>query len=206
MRKRQALYKLFNSQARVEVLKILLLNPSNKYYQNQIVALTGLRIRSIQNEVRTLYSIGLLQQFEDGNRIYYQADKKSPLFEPLKYLLFRCVGIAAALVEAVAKKKNIDIAFVYGSYAKGDEDEISDIDLMVIGKISPVELSSLLWNVKKEYSREINYVVYSPKEFMQKVLKKEHFISSVLSGKKIFIIGDEDELGRLAERKQDSAA
>ena len=65
---------------------------------------------------------------------------------------------------------------------------------MVIGKISSRELSRLLSKPKRELMREINYVVFSPKEFKERVKQKDHFLNSVLKDKKIFIVGDANEL------------
>jgi hypothetical protein len=41
-------------------------------------------------------------------------------------------------------------------------------------------------------------VVYSVAEFKKRVAEKHFFITDVLEGDKIFVIGGEDELGRLA--------
>ena len=73
---------------------------------------------------------------------------------------------------------------------------------MVIGDISSKELSSMLSKPKKGLMREINYVVFSLNEFINKVMQKDHFINSVLKDKKIYIIGSEDELKRLIKSRQ----
>ena len=187
------LNKLFSSKTRVEILKLFLFNTSNSFYQRQISSLTAQSIRGVQREVDKLNRIGIIERSIQGNRIYYKVNKKCPIVQDLKNIFFKSVGIAEALKENL-KEKEIKIAFIYGSYAKGEESLLSDIDLMVLGDISLKELSNILSKPKKELMREINYAVFSLDEFINKAMKKDHFINSVLKDKKIYIIGSKDEL------------
>ena len=96
----------------------------------------------------------------------------------MKNILLKSVGIAEALREHL-KSKEIKVAFIYGSYAKNKENFLSDIDLMVIGKISSRELSRLLSKPKRELLREINYVVFLEKEFKEKARRGDHFLNFI---------------------------
>jgi len=195
------LNELFSSKTRVEILKLFLFNTNNSFYQRQISNLTAQSIRGVQREVDKLNRIGLIERSIQGNRIYYKVNKKCPIVEDLKNIFFKSVGIAEVLKDNF-KEKGIKVAFIYGSYAKGEESLLSDIDLMVIGDISSKELSSILSKPKKELMREINYVVFSLNEFINKAMRKDHFINSVLKDKKIYIIGSEDELKILIKSRQ----
>ena len=195
------LNKLFSSKTRVEILKLFLFNANNSFYQRQISNLTAQSIRGVQREVDKLNRMGLIERSIQGNRIYYKVNKKCSIIEDLKNIFFKSVGIAEALKESL-KEKGIKIAFIYGSYAKGEESLLSDIDLMVIGDISSKEISSILSKPKKELMREINYVVFSLNEFINKAIQKDHFINSVLKNKKIYIVGNEDELKDLIKSRQ----
>lgn len=188
--------KLFSSKARVEIMKLFLFNPHDSYYQSQISSLTHQPIRAVQRELERLVSIGLIAKAMQGNRVYYKTNTKCSIFNELKSIFFKTVGIAEVLKARLEAKEDIKIAFIYGSYAKGQENLMSDIDLMVVGNVSSRRLSSILAEVKRELGREINYVVFTEDEYRQKVRKKNHFISSVLDDKKIFIIGNRDELKR----------
>lgn len=191
------LKKLLSSKNRVEVLKLLLFNPDESYYQRQISRLTGQPIRAIQREIKNLKDIGLIEKRAEGNRVYYKINKGCPIYEDLKRIFFKVEGIGKILKEYLKKNKDIEVAFIYGSYAKGSERISSDIDLMVIGDISSKKLSKILSGVKEELGREINYMVLTEEELREKVDEKEHFITEVLNDEKIFLIGDEGELKRI---------
>ncbi len=188
------IYKLFSSKTRVEILKLFLFNPQDSFYQRQISAITHQPIRGVQREVIKLESIGLIEKSIQGNRIYYKTNKKCPIFEQLKMILFKSVGIAEVLEKNLKKRNNIKIAFIYGSYAKGQENLLSDIDLMVVGSITSKELSSILSKPKRELTREINYAVFPQQEFRERIRNKDHFLNAVLKDKKIFIVGNKNEL------------
>lgn len=186
--------KLFSSKARVEIMKLFLFNPHDSYYQSQISFLTRQPIRAVQRELERFTSIGLITRSVQGNRSYYKINTKCPIFGELKSIFFKTVGLAKVLQEHLTEKEDINIAFIYGSYAKGRENLMSDIDLMVIGNITSRRLSSVLAEAKRGLSREINYVVFTEEEFKQKVEGKDHFVNSVLNDKKIFLVGNRDEL------------
>ena len=126
--------KLISSKARVEILKLFLFNTQNSYYQNQISTLTNQPIRAVQRELERLVSIHLIKKYSEGNRVYYRIDTECPILEELKSIFFKTVGIAKELKTHLQTSKDITVAFIYGSYAKGQENSTSDIDLMVIKK------------------------------------------------------------------------
>jgi len=188
------LEELFSSKARIEILKLFLFNPDNSYYQRQIATLTNQSIRGVQREVKKLEKISLIEESLDGNRKYYKVNKTCPVFENLKRIFLKTVGIGEVLRKGFKKSNVIKLAFIYGSYARGEENFSSDIDLFVVGKIKARELSSFLAKFKREMGREINYSIYSLQEIKRKISQQNHFLNAILKGEKIFIIGDENEL------------
>ena len=86
------------------------------------------------------------------------------------------------------------MAFVFGSMADGSEKPDSDVDLMIVGDVSLREVSKLLSGVGSTIGRDINPHVYSPQEFARRKMGRDHFLTSVLEGPKLFVIGSEHEL------------
>ena len=87
--------------------------------------------------------------------------------------------------DAVININGIRIAFVYGSFAKGDERQDSDIDLLLIGDdINDDDLIGTISDLEKELFREVNYTVYTESEYEKEKNKKDSFVSEVIKGKK----------------------
>lgn len=192
------LKELFSSGARVGILRLLLLDSHKRYYQRQIARILDLPIRSIQQEIPRLEKLQIVNSEQDGNRRYLQANRRCPIFPELQAIFLKSSGVAEALRSYLEKNgQGIRSAFIFGSYAKGDEETWSDIDLMVIGDIEEKVLGSLIYDAKEDLRRELNDLHYTPQEFRTKARAKDPFITDVLRGKKVFIIGDEDELNRI---------
>jgi predicted nucleotidyltransferase len=193
------LERLFSSQARVAILQLFLLNPQDRFYVREVAARTGQPRRAVQRELPNLEAIGLLEQTIDGNRKYYQINETCPIFLDLKAIFLKTVGLGDVLREHLTRAEgSIQVAFVFGSYAKGEESTTSDIDLFVVGTITGRELSSLLATARSELGREINPVVMTPEEFADKVESGNHFVLSLLEEPKTFLVADERDLEALA--------
>jgi len=189
---------LFSSTARVRMLALLLLNPETSFYQREISALTGLPIRAVQREVKRLQTLGLLTSFSRGNQVHYQVDRDFFLFPELKGIFLKTVGLTALLGEALRGGENIALAFIYGSYAADQESTASDIDVLVVGTISSQALHTALREAEKLTHRQINCTLFSPEEFRMRVQTGNGFLRNVLTGPRIFLIGDENGLREAA--------
>ena len=191
------LEKLISSSARVKIIRLLLLNEEKRYYQREIAELTGLPVRAVQREGIRLTEMGLLHRTEDGNRVYFQANPACSIFPELKRILLKTVALESLLGDALAGGEQIEIAFIYGSYAASRETTTSDIDLFVIGSTSSRQLSTALRPVQAEIQREVNYHLVTPGDLQEKILQGNGFLRNVLDGPKIFVIGNEETLRAL---------
>lgn len=190
---------LFTSQARVEVLKLFFLRSSGRHYMREISSLTDQPVRAIQRELARLEAAGLLVSRVEGNRKYFQANRQSPVFSELRSLMVKTAGIADQLKKVFQEQSDaIQVAFIFGSFARGSEAAASDIDLMVIGDITSREFSLLLSPLKEELDREMNPVTIRAREFQENVARGDSFMQSILEEPKIFLIGDDDGLQALA--------
>jgi predicted nucleotidyltransferase len=90
--------------------------------------------------------------------------------------------------------KGIEVAFIYGSFAKHEETGRSDIDLLVIGKIDENRLLREINKLEKVLKREISYSIFPRDEFSHKMKEKDPFITDLVKNPKIFLIGDQNGL------------
>ncbi|MFW6140847.1 MAG: nucleotidyltransferase domain-containing protein [Acidobacteriota bacterium] len=136
------LLKLFSSKVRVKLLDAFLSSPNARFYIREIERKIGEDIQNIHKELKNLEALGLLQGEIQGNQKYYSANKEFFLYPELKSIIFKTIGIKGLLKEALSKLKGIEAAFIYGSYAAGEESEESDIDVLIIGKPDMTKLRS----------------------------------------------------------------
>jgi predicted nucleotidyltransferase len=179
------------------VLQLLYGRPDRSFYTKEILRLTGMGVHTIKRELDRMVEAGILTLNSVGNQKHYQANPACPLYEELISIVKKTVGVADVLRDALEPlKKNILVAFVYGSMAKGQEKAQSDIDLMLIGnELSYTELMGLLIPAQEIIKRPINPTVYSRKEFQKKVIQGNNFLERVLEQDKLLIIGNMDDIG-----------
>jgi predicted nucleotidyltransferase len=195
------LSKTLFGKTRRAVLSLLYSHVDDAYYLRQIVREAGVGLGAVQRELKQLSDAGIIRRIVRGHQVYYQANLQCPVFAELKNLVLRTVGVGAALQAALAPLGDrIDVAFIYGSIARSEEHRDSDVDVLVVGKVTFAEIVSSLSEAQKAIGREINPTVYPPAEFRAKLAAGHHFLNTVLRGPMFFLIGDKRELARLAKK------
>lgn len=181
------------------VLGLLFGNPDRSYYNNEIVRFADAGIGSVQRELQRLESAGLVTARKIGNQKHYQANRTAAIFEELRGIVLKTVGLADVLREAIAPlQEQVELAFIFGSIAQGKERVTSDVDVMVIGDVSFDEVVHALYSTQESLGREVNPVVMSASEFSGNILQGDRFVSRIVKEPKIFLKGDSDDLGKLA--------
>ena len=186
---------------RRKALALFLLNPDKRYYFREAVRLLGDTPGSLQRELKTLTAAGILTVEPIGIQKFYRANPDSPVFGELKAIAEKTFGIADVIRDILRTQaeSKIDLAWIYGSVASGQDTSSSDIDLMVVGSLSFRELVVILKPVEEHMQRPINPTLYAAIEFRQKVREGNHFLLNVLKSDKLFLMGNENDLGRLAQ-------
>jgi predicted transcriptional regulator len=83
-RMEERMVRLFGSTSRPRILNLLLSRPQQVFYQREIMYETGLSLQAVQRELENLFSLGIIKKRETNARVYYQVDRASPWFGPLK--------------------------------------------------------------------------------------------------------------------------
>jgi predicted nucleotidyltransferase len=170
-------------------MALFLLNPEKRFYVRELARKINANINSVRRELHKLETVGLLKTEEVGNVKYYSVNKKMPIYNELKQIFVKTEGIGEAIKKELGSAGNVERAFIYGSFAEGDEQLKSDIDLMIVGEINEEKLIPLIRRLEEKFGREINYTLLKPEEFRLRKKTGDPFIRSVLKGKKIEIIG-----------------
>lgn len=194
------LVKLFGSDARVKVLSLFLLNAGSEYYLREIAQKTGLAVRSVQRAVAALVEIEILKREKRGNSVYFVLNSENPIAGDLKAIFLKTVGLGDLLRNSLSQQNAIEVAFIYGSIAKGDETAASDIDLALIGAISPKDSSAMLSELEDFVGREISATVFTPKEWAARLESGDHFATTLLREPKIMLVGNTIELRQLGSK------
>ena len=191
---------LLFTEYRRRVLGLLLLNPDATYHVRELARLTGTSAGTLHKELTKLTQGGVLRREEVGNQVRYSANRDCPIFDELASILRKTSGLVDVLASALGSvEKNIALAFVFGSVARGEQQSNSDVDVMLVGSLGFADAVQVLHPVQATLQREINPVVYSVDEFQRRTANGDSFVREVLAKPKLFVVGNEDELGKLTQ-------
>ncbi|MBI4358484.1 MAG: nucleotidyltransferase domain-containing protein [Candidatus Omnitrophica bacterium] len=189
-----------HSKTRREILGFLFANPRKEFYLRDLARKLGFPAGNVRRELLKLVEEGVVTARREANLRYFKLNEGHPLFQELKSIIEKTVGIFGRLKDMFAELGGIEVAVIYGSFAKGEERGESDIDLLVVGSLKKsVEalLERKLANVEKSFQREINCTVFEPGDFARKVKDPANYLSEVIKQKRIFLIGDEKRFRRI---------
>ena len=161
--------KRFLSQNQLLPLRLFYTNPEKSFYMREIGRILGKKPGVFQRTLNGLVEDGLLLSEYRGHARFFQANAGYPLYPELKKIVEKTAGVEGTLRNLCRRIKGLKLALLYGSFARGKERKDSDIDLLVVG--NPRIEDQLLRQIprlEKEFQREINYRLYSDKEYREK--------------------------------------
>ena len=186
--------EITKSRLRNKILLHFFTNTDDEMYLREM----ALRLKedpgNLSKELSKLEKEGVfISQFR-GKQKYFFLNKVYPLFNELKSIIFKTIGIQGSLQNIINETSGIVAAFIYGSFAIGKVNASSDIDLCLIAKNSVFNENNFISKIdglEKTISREINYIYYSEEEWEKQINKNDSFIINIKMGPKIVLKGDE---------------
>lgn len=176
------------------VLGALFGQPDRSFFVTQIMELAGSGRGAVQRELERLLKGGLVTVRMMGTQKHYQANPESPVFDELRHIIQKTVGLAGPIREALESMTGtIDLALIFGSVAKRTDTSSSDIDLLMVAEdIRLEDVYKALMPVEETLARGISTKLYTPVEFKERLDTENAFIQRVLAGPVIELIGSVD--------------
>lgn len=183
-------------KVRQRVLAVLFGNPGRSFYANEVIALAQSGTGAVQRELAALTEAGLLIVNKQGNQKHYQANAAAPVFEELRGLVLKTMGLADVLLAALAPlAAQIDCAFVYGSVAKQQDTAQSDIDVMIVSSsLGYADVFGALESASSRLGRKVNPTLYTAADIAKRITRDNAFVTRVMKQPKIWLMGNEEKL------------
>ena len=179
-------------RARIAVLSELSKAADTGLHLREIARRSDLNSKTVLREVHALRNVGVLTAQKIGRQIIYRLSPDCPIYEELRSIIRKTVGLAGVLRDVLAPVQDrIELAYVYGSHATGTERSDSDVDLMVVGDIGLRELSSPIREAGRTMQRTVNPTLYSSSEYAEELKDDNSFVARVHHGARINLIGGE---------------
>ena len=177
------------------VLALLFGAPDRSFYLNEIVRLSGAGNGAVHRELARLQGCGLVTAGLIGNQKHYQVNPAAPIYNEIRGIVLKTFGVVDVLRTMLQPfASSIDVAFVYGSVAKGTDKASSDIDVLIVSEtISYPKLLEAI-GVVTGLGRAVNPSIYKRVEFEKKAAEEGGFLARVLEEPKLFLVGADHDI------------
>jgi hypothetical protein len=193
--------------AQQKLLGLLFVRVNEGFHLNEIMRLTGLGSASAQRELKRLHESGLIVSERIGNVRQFRPNKDNLVYPELASLVKKSFGLVSVLNSALAPmRKQLSVAFVYGTTVKQAEDSTAPVELLLIGENTTYgELLNRLPVAERLLRRKINPNLYSVDDFQRRLRERQPFILKMLEDRKVFVLGDDTDLDNIVKEVQAEA-
>jgi predicted nucleotidyltransferase len=196
MRKRSLADALFPA-VRKGVLGAIYLEPRRWWYLSELAKSLGTSPSSLQREITSLVASGILETRREGGRTYYRAQANGAIFNELRGIVRKTMGVPAQIRDALAVYADrIALAFIYGSVAQAKDRADSDIDVMIVAdNLALAKVYGRLASVERKLRRKVNVTLYTTDEFQRRKNSKNPFLEKIRARERMVLIGSDDAVG-----------
>jgi predicted nucleotidyltransferase len=189
------------SGALARVIIDLAVHPDDAPHGREIQRRTGLTPRSLQTELARLESLGVVRRRHEGRLVRYELIESNPRWRALRALIRELADPVDVVRNALADVPGISAAFVFGSFARGDTREDSDVDVFIIDDGIPErQLARRTIEAEILLGREVSVVQMTREELASRVEAGSSFIDNVFRRPKLWLIGAEADVQLSVER------
>lgn len=154
---------LISSKTRIKLLMKFFLNSKTRAYLRGLATEFNESTNAIRVELNRMEQAGMLNCHNEGNRRYFAVNTEYPLYQEIRSILMKHIGIDRIIRNVVENLGEIEQVFLLGSFAKGTDGPV--VDLLMVGNIDRQYLAQLVQKAESRIDRKIRTLVYSAEEF-----------------------------------------
>ncbi len=186
---------IITSKVRIKIIELFLSNITEMYHVRGVVREIKEEINAVRRELERLEKAGILKSEARGNRLYYWPRPDYPSFNDLLSMVSKTTGLGAEITANKNKIGKVAYVMFSGRFVRRKSRKREDnVDILVVGDVVMPELAALIRREESKRGKEVNYTVMSRDEFDFRKKRRDPFLLGILSGSRIMIIGDEEEL------------
>lgn len=186
---------IITSKVRIKILELFLSDLTEMYHVRGIVREVNEEINAVRRELERFENAGILKSEKRGNRLYYWLRPDYLFFNDLLSIVSKTTGLGVEIIRNKNKIGRVNNVMFSGKFVRRKtRKREEDVDILVVGEVVLPELAALIRREESKRGKEINYTVMSREEFEFRKKRRDPFLTGILAGSRIMIIGDEEEL------------
>lgn len=168
---------MFFKYAVFKVLKVFFEHPFGAFHVRKVAKTAKVSSATAKACLDFLFENKFLKKEKIGNLLLFKADYEPQVFRRFR-TAFNILSLeSSGLADFLKENINATSVTVYGSFARGDDDEKSDIDILAI----TYEKKALdLGGFEKKLKRKIKIISYTPSQWKEKAKTDKPFYERIL--------------------------
>ena len=173
------LIELFQKYIDWKILSYFLQHPSQSVYVKELAKIIDVSPSSVSLALNKFREFGLVLKKEMGQTHFYKLNNDFIGISELKKFFFLLQLHEVDFVNSLLKlDENIITVVLYGSFAAGDYDDLSDIDILVIAP-RKFKLNKLIEDFEDKLSRDLNIEILSINQWTKLKERNDPFYNNV---------------------------
>ena len=181
------------SKARQRLLAYYFTNPAARHHLRDLAGRLNIDPSNLSRELRRLEGDGLFRSELSGRQKYFRLNPEYPLFKEARSIVAKTVGAVPLLAQSLKTIEGIEEAYLFGSFARNQQDAASDIDVLVVGAPGGEVLAEAMRKLERRLGREVNYTVLSRNEFVSRRTRRDAFLESVWQNKRVSLVAPHEQ-------------
>ncbi len=177
------------SKTRRRLLAYYFTNPEARRHLRDLAERLDVDPANLSKELRRLEEDGLFRSEVSGRQKYYRLERSYPLFAEVRGIISKTVGAVPLIAQTLKRIEGIEEAFLFGSFARDQQDAASDIDVLVVGQPRSQTVAESLRTLERKLGREINVTVLTRRELKARRARKDPFLESLWRNKRVPLVG-----------------
>ena len=152
------------------ILNFIFSNSTREFYEKKVAENTKISVGACNKYMKKLSEIGFLKVEKKGKMNFYRLNRENILVKQLK-IIFTLDSPLVSEIKEKTKEERTEI-FLYGSFARGEDVEDSDLDVLLITTMEKYnEISSNLRKIGEKYKKRISIAHFTRDDWIKMKMK-----------------------------------
>lgn len=180
-------------KVRQRVLAVLFDAPERSFFMGEVIALAHSGTGAVQRELADLAAAGLLTVHKLGKQKHYQANADAPIFDELRALVGKTMGVANVVRSAVERVSDqINAAFVVDHAPTAQP---TPVTVMLFGNdAGNGAVSDAMQGAANILARQVSFTLHTADSVAAAMAQDSRFLTRLLQAPMTWIVGGEDAL------------
>ncbi len=152
------LTNLFSPTPLTHLVEFFLRHPRAVLSLTEVAGKTKLSIGSVYTHCHALHRQGILRQERKGKGTYYSLERENRTVRDLKRL-HNLISDPVEKLIAAMEAEGVQKLVLFGSSARGEDDEDSDMDVLVVGDLNPESALTIANHLSRRFKRRFSIIV-----------------------------------------------